>query len=321
VTFVSQLVRNPLAIVIIIMIMYVGFAFYLDIGKFSKGLINIRYWIVPLILIPETVHIFFLGLRFHRYLHALGINISIKKSVLIYITGLSLTVTPANAGQVIKSQLLKNRLGYPISMTSPIILAEKWSELTAILIILIAFASVNSFFASNVIIVIGTAIALVFFGVMRNAVLFTQVKRVLLRFSRLRKLEESIENSRTASKTLFSRKMVLEGFLFTVPAKILEGVSVFFAFQALGIKIDFISCTQIFYTASLSGIFSFVPGGFGVTEGSMLALLIKHYGTNLALLASAVILSRIITIWYSTVLGLIFSQFFVKKIKIGSSNT
>ena len=313
--FVSHLARNPLTIVIVIMILYVAFAFYIDIGKFSKVVLNIQYWFLPLILIPETVHILLLGLRFHRFLQALGINIPIRKSMLIYITGLSLTVTPGNAGQVIKSQVIKNQLGFPVSKTSPIILAEKWSELTAILIILIAFGIVNSFLESNVIIVIGTVIALALFGIMRNALIFTQFKRVLLRFSRLRKFEESIENSRGAAKILFSKRMVSEGFLFTTPAKILEGLSVFFAFQALGVKIGFISCTQIFYTASLSGIFSFVPGGFGVTEGSMLALLIKYYGTNLALLATAVIFSRIITIWYSTVLGMITSQFFIKKIR------
>ncbi|MDQ6865973.1 MAG: lysylphosphatidylglycerol synthase domain-containing protein, partial [Thermoproteota archaeon] len=93
------------------MIVYVGFAFYLDIGKFSKVVLNIDYWIVPLIVAAETLHLLLLALRFHRLLRALDINISIKKSILIYFTGLSLTVTPANTGQVVKSQVIKRQLG------------------------------------------------------------------------------------------------------------------------------------------------------------------------------------------------------------------
>jgi uncharacterized protein (TIRG00374 family) len=72
----------------------------------------------------------------------------------------------------------------------------------------------------------------------------------------------------------------------------------------LGIKIDFIASTQIFYTALIAGIFSFVPGGLAVTEGGMIALLSKYfYNYDLALLAAAVIFVRLITFWYATLLG------------------
>nr|MDQ6862366.1 flippase-like domain-containing protein [Thermoproteota archaeon] len=179
--------------------------------------------------------------------------------------------------------------------------------------ILVVFAIANTIVESTLIIIIGGFIALSLFAMMRNPAVFTLFKRFLLRFSRLRKFEESIENSRGTLKILFSRRVVLEGFILTTPAKILEATSVFLAFQALGIKIGFIASTQIFFTALLSGIFSFVPGGLGVTEASMLGLLIKYYSNNLVLMGSAVIFIRMMTIWYSTFLGVIASQFVMKK--------
>jgi uncharacterized membrane protein YbhN (UPF0104 family) len=64
----------------------------------------------------------------------------------------------------------------------------------------------------------------------------------------------------------------------------------------MGIKIDFIALTQIFYTALIAGLFSFVPGGLGVTEDCMIALQSKYfYNHYLALLAAAVIFVRLIT--------------------------
>ena len=73
-----------------------------------------------------------------------------------------------------------------------------------------------------------------------------------------------------------------------MPSLFLQAVSVFLAFQAMGIKIDFKTSTQIFYTVLMAGKFLFVPGGLGVTEGGMIALPSKYYyNHDLAPLAAA----------------------------------
>jgi glycosyltransferase 2 family protein len=136
-------------------------------------------------------------------------------------------------------------------------------------------------------------------------VAFFFLSKITAKFQRLRKFEESIENSQESLKILSSMRVIIfEGFIVTIPSLLLQAVSVFLAFQALGIKIDFIASTQIFYTALIAGIFSFVPGGLGVTEGGMIALLSKYYyNYDLGLLAAAVIFVRLITFWYGTLLG------------------
>jgi uncharacterized protein (TIRG00374 family) len=156
------------------------------------------------------------------------------------------------------------------------------------------------------VIALGAAMAMLFFGLMRKrGVSFFFLSKITAKFQRLRKFEESIENSQESLKILSSKRVVIfEGFIVTIPSLLLQAVSVFLAFQALGIKIDFIASTQIFYTALIAGIFSFVPGGLGVTEGGMIALLSKYYyNYDLALLAAAVIFVRLITFWYATLLG------------------
>jgi glycosyltransferase 2 family protein len=147
---------------------------------------------------------------------------------------------------------------------------------------------------------------------MKNHAFFTSFQKLTLRFPRLKRWEESIENSQDTLRVLSSKKVVLEGFIFATPAEILQAVSVFFAFHAVDIKIGFVTSTQIFYTGLVSGILSFIPGGFGVTEASMLGLLIKYYNNDLALLATAIIFVRLVTLWYSTFLGLITAQIIMK---------
>ena len=110
------------------MAVYVALAFYADIGKLSRTTLKIDYLTIPLIVALMTGTILLLAFRFHRFLRALDIKISIKKSILIYLKGLSLAVTPGSAGQIIKSQIMKKQFGYAISKTLPMILIEKWNE-------------------------------------------------------------------------------------------------------------------------------------------------------------------------------------------------
>lgn len=301
------------------MLAYVGTALYFDIEKLSssKSVLKIDYWLIPLALIPITLHILLLGFRFHRYLKAVGVKIPLRKSVLLYILGLSLAATPASSGQVIRSQIIKKQFGYAISKTSIIVLVEKWNELTAALLILTVLAILNSRMIESIVItILGTAIAVIVFGMVSSHTIFTLFKGIILKFRRLKTFEQSIENSQEVLSILFSKKsLLIDGFLITTTAQICQAICVFFTFHAIGIKLGFVISTQIFFTAIISGILSFVPGGVFVTEGSMLGLLNKYYDNDnktLALLASAVIFVRLATIWYGTLLGLITAKFILK---------
>ena len=312
ITFLQKFAKNPFILVTLIMVFYVALALYIDVGKLSITSVRIDYLTIPLILIPMTLAILVLGYRFHRFLWSLNIKIPLKKSILIYVTGLAFAVTPVGSGQVIRSQIIKKQFGFAASKTSPIFLIEKWNELNAALLILVFSALVESMLESSLISIIGLVLALFIFSIMRNQLLFGILRKVILKFPRLKVLEQSVEISRDALKHLTSRTAVLEGFIFTVPAMILQAVSVFFVFHALGIKISFVTSTQIFYVALISGVLSFIPGGLVVTEASMLGLLIKYYDHDVRLLATSVIIIRFVTVWYPTLMGILTSQFLIK---------
>ncbi|MGI8834644.1 MAG: hypothetical protein ACR2IS_18675, partial [Nitrososphaeraceae archaeon] len=79
---VSTVTRNPLALIILAMVLYVGIALLIDIEKVSRIALKIDYWTVPLILTPMTLDIFLLAFRFHRLLQALNVKIPLAKSIL-----------------------------------------------------------------------------------------------------------------------------------------------------------------------------------------------------------------------------------------------
>lgn len=307
----TKIQKHPFAIVIIFMIIFVGLALYSDVDQFSNTLIEIDYRFIPLILVPMTAHLFLLGVRFHLLIRALNISISLKKSVLIYLAGLSLVVTPLGVGQIIKSHIIKKEFGDAISKTAPVILIEKWNELVSVILILIFLTLLNQIIETQIIIVLGIIISIILIGIMRSNSLFSIFKKLLKKIKIFKNFEEIIENSEGTLKTLSSPKNIVEGLVLTVPAKLLEALAVFIAFHALSIQFDFIISTQIFFTAIISGIISFIPGGLIATEGSMLGLITK-YGSDFTIAATAVIFIRLVTIWYATFLGFITTKFLIK---------
>ena len=189
------------------MVLYVGIALLIDIEKVSKIALKIDHWTNPIILTPMTMAIFLLAFRFHRLLQALNVKIPLAKSILIYLLGLSFAATPLSSGQLVRSQIIKKEFDYAFSKTSPIFLFEKWSEFSALLVILFAFIFVNFIIESIFVIILGAAMAMLFFGLMRKqGVFFFFINKITTKFRRLRKFEESIENSQESLKILSSKE-------------------------------------------------------------------------------------------------------------------
>jgi len=292
------------------MITYVFLLLYSDIDKFSKSIFEIDYRIIPIILALSSLSLFLLALRFHRLVRALDIKISLRKSILIYFAGLSFGVTPGGAGTIIKSHMIKNQYGDPISKTAPIIFIEKWNELNSVLLIIAITVIIASITEARIIIAIGLVFSVSFLAIVRNKTIFLIFKKIMIRF-RLSKYEEMIENSQNAFKILTTVKITCEGLIITTAAKIIEAFSAYLAFKALKMQIDFVFSTQVFFTSILSGVLTFIPGGFVVTEASMLGLFLK-YGIDFTMASIAVIFARLMTIWYATILGLITTRFIIK---------
>ncbi len=78
-------------------------------------------------------------------------------------------------------------------------------------------------------------------------------------------------------------------------------IKTYLIFLALGIKADFLIVSAIKAISVLLGMMSFIPGGFGVIEGVMVALF-SSYGFDTKTALAGVLLSR--TIYYVFSLGL-----------------
>ena len=88
---------------------FIGLILYGDIRDIGRLLQSFRWSLLPAILGLTMVNYTLRGVRFHYYLHQIGIkNISFWDSFLVFLGGFALTITPAKVGELIRVYWLKN---------------------------------------------------------------------------------------------------------------------------------------------------------------------------------------------------------------------
>src|SRR2546425_9799852 len=92
------------------------------------AIVHFRWEYLPLILGLTLFNYFWRFIKWQYYLRRLEVKISWRKSRLIFISGLSMAITPGKVGELLKSYLLKRSTGAAISRTSPIIVAERLTD-------------------------------------------------------------------------------------------------------------------------------------------------------------------------------------------------
>jgi glycosyltransferase 2 family protein len=87
-----------------------------------------------------------------------------------------------------------------------------------------------------------------------------------------------------------------------------EAIGIVVSFEALKLDINFGLSTVFGFSSILFGAISFIPGGLGVTEVSFVKIL-SNYGLEVSISTAVILLIRLSSTWYSTVIGIIATKF------------
>jgi uncharacterized protein (TIRG00374 family) len=246
-------------------------------------------------------------------LQKLNIPISFLETQKIYLCGFALALTPGGFGTAaIKSKLVKQKFGTPISSTILILYVERWTELIAILIIL--GISLLFFFVleSFLIFVIGSLIVGIFSILVTNTKTFTSIKKLLMKINYFKKINNSIEKSRNSFVVLSEKNSFLEALFYSIVTKIIHLFTVYSVFLMVGIDLGFFMSGIVYYTSILIGNLSFLPAGIIVTESGMIAMLIKN-NIEFSLATLVVVVIRFVGTWSLAIAGTIGYQILARK--------
>ena len=287
--------------------LYGVFLFFSDFNIISKQISNFKYELLPLILLLVSISWTPLLVRWQILLKKNNINIPIKKSFLLFLGGMSMSITPGHVGELIKSQLIKTIYNIPRTKTAPIIFVEKFYDLTGAIIASIIGIIILGMDISIILISVSILIVIIFLVYYRP--LFEFILKRVTKTKFFSKYSENISDSYEIVRNSTTPRISSISFGLSILYWIIISIAVHFILLSFGIdSINILKTISIYSSSVIIGAISFIPGGLGITEGSLIGLFsLEGIDISLALILSVMI--RILTMWYSVSIGFICLKF------------
>lgn len=245
-------------------------------------------------------------LRWEFYLRRQAVHVPRGASALVFGAGLSLSITPAKIGELVKSYLLRALHDIPATRTAPIVIAERVTDLLALL--LLGVVGVAAYGIATTLVVI--AAGLVASGLVLLA--WPRPTRALIdlatRPALTRRLRAPLHDMYGGLAALCRPAPLAAATALALPAWACECVGFSLIVNAFpGAHVALGLAMVIYASTTVAGALSFLPGGLGVTEGAM-TLWLVHGTARLdgSTALDAALLTRLATLWFAVVLGLVF---------------
>jgi uncharacterized protein (TIRG00374 family) len=284
---------------------FAAISIYADVSEIRTRLGGFGWWAFGAALALALVNYLVRLLRWWLYLGARDIRTTRAIGSLTFFAGFALSITPGKLGELIKSYLLRESSGVPITRSAPIVVAERVSDLIALLILGLAGVAVYGV-ARNM--VIGGA-AIIAAGLLvlswpmlaRSVILLVCKPRFMSRFAgKLLAFYEGLAELIRPWPLTWSTALGVVAWL----AECLGFALIVSAFPGTDVPVGL--ATLIYAVTTVAGALSFLPGGLLVTEAAMTLLLVQaSRGVDQPTAVAATILTRLATLWFAVLLGLV----------------
>lgn len=244
------------------------------------------------------------ALRFMKWqllLRGVAAGVPVGSSARIYFACFSMVVTPFRLGELYKLVFLKRLHGLALRRTFPVLVVERLTDGAAIL----ALAAVK--------LDLDLGWPLVFPGVLAATVvggslvgrpgvrnlLVGWIRRVPGLGSRADSLDQGIQHH----QSLLGSRVLAPALLWSVMAWSAECLGLYLILVGLGASASWLDATWIYAIATSVGNLTFLPGGLGSTEASLVYFL-GITGVPQSLGLPATLLVRAATLWFAVAIGL-----------------
>ena len=289
---------------------YLAFTIYADFNDVISAFEKFNWWLLFPLLFLSLVNYLVRFYKWDYYLALLKIHINKIDSLSIFLAGLIMTVTPGKMGELLKSYLTKEVTGTPISKTAPIIFVERITDFLALLIISIIGAYVFNYGRS---IIIGVSLFL--FGVLiivSNKNIAISFLKLLGQNKFLLKHLQKVHNAYETSYILLRPVPLLKMTIVSIISWLAECLGYYLILLNFGIENSFLWAAFSYAFATIVGAISMLPGGLGVTEGSLTFMLIR-IGKSKEVAVASTFLIRVVTLWFAVLVGILSVIFYQKR--------
>jgi len=294
--------RALLLIVLLSALGYLAFSLWAGWREVVAALVRVGFFGTAIALSLSLVNYGLRFVRWQRFLALLGHRVHAPESLRIYIAGFGLTILPGKVGETIRSVFLKHHgVSYPESLAA--FFSEQFSNLISILVLIaIGLWAYPQYQPTVVGLLVVIVIGLL---VLQQTAWLSAIERFALQRlpERLGKLAGHAIEIVLHSGRCFSLPMLLYGMALGVVAWGAEGVAFYYVVNQLDVGISLQTALFIYSFSMVIGALSFLPGGLGGMEATMVALLILNHVAHPQAVAATVLI-RLATLWFAVALGI-----------------
>jgi uncharacterized protein (TIRG00374 family) len=248
--------------------------------------------------------------KWSYYMEKLKLKVPKLKNFAVYMSVYSMDITPGRIGRVVAAYTLNRITKIHLAQIVPVVTMDIFTDFlgTALLALLVSL-----YLNRYVLYVIAIDIVLLIpFAFILDDWLYTRIK-ARIRKSRFLRLFSIYGDQYYASQgVLNTPKIYLVSVLFTLPAELLNSLVLYFTLSSIGIMPRFSESAFAYSTTLVFGMVSGLPGGIGVTDGTMVALLNSVYNLSPSVASAATIMARMATLWFGVLLGVIFLLYTIR---------
>ena len=282
----------------------IAIALYGDLPRMVVTLAHFRWEYLPIILGLTLFNYLGRFVKWQYYLQRLHIKLPWKNSLLIFLSGLSMAITPGKIGELLKSYLLKRSTGVAISRTSPIIVAERLTDGMAMLALSTAGLVLYRFSWGLLLAMLIVALAAI--TLIQNRRLSLALLHAGEQLPIVSRIAHWLRTFYESAYSLLQWRPLLVAISLGFISWMGECAALYFVYTGLGVSASvdlFIQATFILAISSLIGSASGLPGGLGTADGSMLGLTRLLVSTSASLGGAATLLIRFCTLWFGLLIG------------------
>ena len=288
--------------VIIAIALYTVLILSSDISKVADAADSINPAWIPLFLLLPLLNYCIRFVKWHYFLHRVNARVPVGESFLVFIAGFSMTVSPGKMGELLKCSILKKRRNIPIEKTSPIVVAERLTDLISM--VLLAF--IGAILTGSRVGIPASAAGALFVAaamfILLNRWAWNLFEKVVKKIPFMRKRNDSFEGFREAAKKLLDMRSMAVSIPVGMVSWGIEAMVLLVVAASMGHSLPAGTALLSHAAGSVAGAVSMIPGGLGLTELTIDGILGDYLPAATATVTT--LLMRFATLWFSVLLGI-----------------
>jgi uncharacterized protein (TIRG00374 family) len=304
----ADLTRKLIYSLVFALLVYIGLALWSDWNELTQALTDFPWLWLPAVVALTLVNYVCRLFKWQWYLRLLGVPIARDDSTRIFGIGMLMVMTPGKAGEFLKSYMVKNVTGTPMSVTAPAVLAERMTDGLAMLVLaslgLFAFPYPTARWVAAI-----TSLCLL------AAIILIQIRPLALwalgigrRLPVVKRFADQLFTFYESSYLIFGPRNLLIALAIGLISWSAEGIAYYLVLLGFGAPASgetLLIAIFIFSISTVIGAVFAMPGGLGGVEGSLLFLSTSLLGLDRASGTAAALLIRFCTLWMGVGIGVV----------------